>query len=151
MSEIISKLETQIKEAMKAKDQMRLDTIRMVKTAVKNKEIELIRPLTEAEFFTLMNTLAKQRKESIDQFRKGSREDLAAKEEGELKIIESFLPQALSPEELQNMVNQAILTTKASGPKDMGVVMKALKDETAGRVDGKVLSELVKSRLQNLA
>jgi uncharacterized protein YqeY len=151
MSEIITRLESQIKVAMKSKDQLRLDAIRMIKSAVKNKEIELIRELSETEFFSLINTLSKQRKDSIEQFKAANRDDLVAKEGAELAILEEFLPKALSEEELNAMVSDAIVSSKATGPKDMGLVMKALKDQTTGRVDGKVLSELVKGRLQNLA
>lgn len=151
MSSILSQLDNAIKEAMKARDTARLETVRGIKTSVKNKEIELIRPVTEVEFYGLLNTMVKQRRDSIEQFKKGGRDDLADKEAGELKIIETFLPQALSPEEVNHLISDAISASKATGPKDMGAVMKLLKDQTAGRVDGKELSELVRSRLQSLA
>ena len=151
MSSILSQLDNAIKEAMKARDTARLETVRGIKTSVKNKEIELIRPVTEVEFYGLLNTMVKQRRDSIEQFKKGGRDDLADKEAGELKIIETFLPQALSPEEVNHLISDAISAAKATGPKDMGAVMKLLKDQTAGRVDGKELSELVRSRLQSLA
>ena len=151
MSTILTMLESTIKEAMKARDAARLETVRGIKAAVKNKEIELIRPLTEVEFYGLINTLSKQRRDSIEQFKNGGRTDLADKEAIELTILETFLPQALTEEEVNNLISESILSSKATGPKDMGVVMKALKEPTAGRFDGKALSDMVKARLQSLA
>ncbi len=144
---ILEKLDQEIKEALKARDQSRLDAIRLIKASVKNKEIELIHPLSEAEFFAVLSTMAKQRHESIDQFKKGGRVDLAEKEEKELAVISSFLPQPLSDSELDHLIAEAISQTGAKSPKDMGLVMKALKEPTMGRVDGKILSERVRSKL----
>jgi uncharacterized protein len=148
---ILQKIEADMKEAMKARNQDLLDALRLIKTTVKNKEIELIRPLTETEFFATLSTMAKQRNESIEQFKKGNRPDLAAKEEKELEVISTFLPKSLSDAELDALLAKAIATTAAKGPKDMGLVMKAVKDETAGRVDGKILSEKVKTALSALS
>ena len=148
---VLEKLEQEIKEAMKAKDQARLSAVRMIKATVKNKEIELIHPLSEAEFIAVLSTMAKQRRESIAQFTQGGRTDLVATEEAELKIIESFLPQALSEAEVTNLINEAVAQSGAKGPKDMGAVMKLLKDKTAGRVDGKALSDQVRARLASLS
>lgn len=147
---ILEKLDQEIKESLKARDQVRLDTIRLIKTAVKNREIELIRPLSEAEFFAVLSTMTKQRNESIDQFKKGGRTDLVEKEEKERTIISSFLPQALSDAEIDRLIAEAISQTGAKSPKDMGLVMKALKEPTAGRADGKILSEKVKSKLGSI-
>lgn len=134
--------------AMKAKDEARLGAIRMIKTALKKHEIDSMKPLDEATEMQVMNTLIKQRRESADLFRKGGREELAAKEEAEIKLIEGYLPAAASEAEVEGAVNEAIAETGANSPKQMGAVMKAAQARLAGkRVDGKVLSELVKKRL----
>lgn len=134
--------------AMKAKDEARLGAIRMMKTALKKHEIDSMKPLDEATELQVMNTLLKQRRESAELFRKGGREELAAKEEAEIKLIEGYLPAAPSEAELESAVTQAIAETGADSPKQMGAVMKAAQAKLAGkRVDGKALSELVKKRL----
>ena len=149
-SPIMESLEAEIIKAMKARDQVRLGAVRLIKSTVKNKEIELIHPLSETEFFSVLQTMVKQRAESIEQFTKGGRTDLADKEKGELAVIQTFLPQALSDQDLATLILEAIATSGAKGPKDMGAVMKHLKDKTAGRVDGKKLADLVKNKLSNL-
>lgn len=134
--------------AMKNKDEARLGTIRMVKTALKKQEVDSMKPLTEATEMQVMNTLLKQRHESADMFRKGGREDAALKEEAEIKIIESYLPAVATDADLQEAVTAAIAETGASNAKQMGLVMKAAQSRLAGkRVDGKALSDLVKQRL----
>jgi uncharacterized protein len=134
--------------AMKAKDEARLGAIRMIKTALKKHEIDSMKPLDEATEMQLMNTLIKQRRESAELFRKGGREELAAKEEAEIKLIEGYLPAAPSEAEIEAAVTEAVAETGANSPKQMGAVMKAAQAKLAGRrVDGKVLSELVKKRL----
>jgi len=134
--------------AMKSKDEARLGAIRMVKAALKKHEIDSMKPLDEATEMQVMNTLIKQRRESADLFRKGGREELAAKEEAEIKLIEAYLPSAPSEAELEAAVMGAIAETGANSPKQMGAVMKAAQSKLAGkRVDGKVLSEMVKKRL----
>ncbi len=136
-------------EAMKAKDEARLSTVRLIKTALKKHEIDSMKPLDEATENQVMNTLLKQRRESADMFRKGGREELAAKEEAEIVLIEAYLPSAPSASELEEAVSAAIAETGATSAKQMGQVMKAAQTKLAGkRVDGKALSELVKSRLQ---
>ncbi|HBF12527.1 MAG TPA: glutamyl-tRNA amidotransferase [Deltaproteobacteria bacterium] len=144
---ILEKLDNEIKTALKAREEARLATVRLIKSQVKNKEIELIHPLSEAEFLAVLSTMVKQRRESIDQFSKAGRTDLVVKEEIELKVIESFLPQQLTDAEVDAFIAQAVAESKAAGPKDMGPVMKLLKDKTAGRVDGRVLSDKVKAKL----
>lgn len=148
MSAVLTRLDADIKEAMRARAQVRLDTLRMVKATVKNKEIDLIRPVTEPEFTSLLSTMVKQRKESIDQFTKGGRVDLADKEQGEIDIINGYLPQPLPPDELKSLVANAVKISGATGPQDMGKVMKELKEPTSGRVDGKLLADAVKAALQ---
>lgn len=135
-------------EAMKAKDQLRLGTVRMVKTALKKQEIDSMKPLDEAAEMQVMNMLIKQRREAADLFRKGGREELATKEEAELRLIESYLPAAPTAEELDLAVSGAIAETGATSAKQMGLVMKTAQAKLAGkRVDGRALSEMVKSRL----
>ncbi len=134
--------------AMKAKDEARLSALRMVKSALKKHEIDSMKPLDEASEMQIMNTLLKQRRESADLFRKGGREELAKKEEAEIQILESYLPAAASTAELDAAVSAAIAETGATSAKQMGAVMKAVQSKLAGkRVDGKVVSELVKQRL----
>ncbi|HEY3043141.1 MAG TPA: GatB/YqeY domain-containing protein, partial [Vicinamibacterales bacterium] len=129
-------------------DQLRMDAIRMVKAALQNKEFELKKKLDEAEMSRVLLTLVKQRKEAAELYQKGKREDLADKELKEIVIIEGYLPKALSQEEIIQVVEGAI---RESGPvtmKDMGKVMKAVMAKLAGQaVDGKVLSDLVRSKL----
>jgi uncharacterized protein len=134
--------------AMKSKDEARLGALRMIKTALKKQEIDSMKPLNEAAEMQVMSTLLKQRQESADMFRKGGRDELAAKEEAEIKIIESYLPSAPTTAEMEEAVSAAIAETGANSPKQMGAVMKAANAKLTGkRVDGKALSELVKSRL----
>lgn len=147
MSEILKKLEDDIKTAMKARDQARLDAVRLIKTTVKNKEIELIRPLVEQEFFAVLSSMVKQRKDSVEQYEKAGRTDLAAKETFEIGVVQGYLPQQLSADETKNLIAAAVQKTGAQGPKDMGKVMGELKPQTSGRVDGKLLADLVKQAL----
>ncbi len=143
------RLSEDLKLAMKSRDQLRMDVIRMIKAAVLNKEVELKKDLDDAEMSRVMTTLIKQRKEAADQFDKGHRTDLATKERQEISIIESYLPKAVSAEEVARQVEAVIKETGASTLKDMGQVMKAVMARLAGQtVDGKVVSDFVKSRLQ---
>ena len=120
----------------------------MVKAALKKQEIDSMKPLDEAAEMQVMNTLLKQRREAADLFRKGAREELAAKEEAEIGILESYLPAAPSADEMAAAVAAAISETNANSSKQMGLVMKAAQQRLAGkRVDGKALSELVKQKL----
>ncbi|MEO5956214.1 MAG: GatB/YqeY domain-containing protein [Nitrospiraceae bacterium] len=138
-----------LKLAMKARDQLRMDVIRMVKAAVMNKELELKKDLDDAEMSRVMTTMIKQRRESVEQFEKGNRVELAEKERQEITILESYLPQAISPEQLATIVDAAIQETGAHSLKEMGAVMKAVMVLVAGQtVDGKQISELVRAKLQ---
>jgi len=135
-------------EAMRNKDQLRLGVLRMMKTAIKNKEIEKMKPLDDGEALAVLHTLVKQRKDSIDQFRKGGREELAQKEEAEIKIIEEYLPAAASEDDIRKAIEEAIQETGASSIKDMGKVMKAALGRLAGKsADGSRVSQLVKEKL----
>jgi uncharacterized protein len=143
------RLTDDLKQAMKSRDQLRMDVIRMIKAAVLNKEVELKKDLDDAEMSRVMTTMIKQRKESVAQFEKGNRAELAAKERQEIAIIEAYLPQALSLDQLAEVVEAVIRETGATSAKDMGAVMKAVMARLAGQaVDGKQISELVRSKLQ---
>jgi uncharacterized protein YqeY len=143
------RLTEDLKHAMKSRDQLRMDVIRMIKAAVLNKEVELKKDLDDAEMSRVMTSMIKQRKESVAQFEKGNRAELAAKERQEIAIIEAYLPQALTPDQLTGVVEAVIRDTGATSPKDIGAVMKAVMAQLAGQaVDGKRVSELVRSKLQ---
>ena len=143
------RLSEDLKQAMKAKDQLRMDVIRMIKAAVLNKELELKKSLDDAEMSRVMTTLIKQRKEAVEEYQKAKRDDLAGKELKEIAIIEGYLPKALSPEEITQVVETVIRETGASTLKDMGNVMKAVMARLAGQpVDGKQVNEMVRSKLQ---
>jgi uncharacterized protein YqeY len=143
------RLTEDLKLAMKARDQLRMDVIRMIKAAVMNKELEIKKDLDDAEMSRVMTTMIKQRRESIEQFEKGQRVELADKERQEIAILESYLPQALSPEQLSAIVDSVIRDTGARSLKEMGIVMKAVMVRVAGQpVDGKQISDLVRSKLQ---
>ena len=142
------RLTEDLKLAMKSRDQLRMDVIRMIKAAILNKEVELKKDLDDAEMSRIMTTLIKQRRESVVQYEKAQREELAEKERKEIGIIEAYLPQALSPQELEHLVVSVISETGARSAKDMGAVMKAVMVRLAGQsVDGKVISDLVKTKL----
>ena len=144
----------EIKAAMKAKDKVRLNTVRSVKKVILEKESELrakgIEELTEEQEMEILTKLAKQRRDSVDQFTKAGRDDLAEKEAQELTILEEFLPAQMSEEEVAAAVDGAIAKTGASSPKDMGKVMGLLMKELKGKADGKVIQSLVKNKLGNL-
>ncbi len=146
---LLDRIQNDMVEAMKAKDEVRLGTVRMIKSALKKHEIDSMKPLDEMAELQIMNTLMKQRRESADLFRKGGREDLADKEEAEIKVIESYLPASASAAEMEAAVQAAMADTGATSPKQMGALMKAAQAKLAGkRVDGKVLSDLVRQRLK---
>jgi len=143
------RLSEDLKQAMKARDQLRMDTIRMIKAALFNKEIELKKELDEADMARVLTTLVKQRKEAAEQYQKAKRDNLAEKELKEIVIVEGYLPQALSQEELAQVIDNVIREIGTVTAKDMGKVMKAVMANLAGQaVDGKHLSDLVRSKLQ---
>jgi len=148
LSETIQK---DIVTAMKAKDEMKLSVLRMAKAAIQLKEVEKMRKLDEQESIQLLQTLVKQRKESIDQFGKGGRQDLVEKEQKELTLLEAYLPAGASQTEMEAAVTKAIAETGANSIKQMGAVVKAAKNALEGKtVDGKALSDLVRERLSKL-
>jgi uncharacterized protein YqeY len=151
---IAERLEKDIIAAMKARDRDRTTALRMVKTALKNKEIEKRAPLDEAESLQILATLIKQRRDSVDQFTKGNRPELAAKETAEIALIENYMPKAASEQELRKLVEATLAELAVSGtdlgPKDMGPAMKAVQAriQAAGlRADGRQVSEIVKAEL----
>ena len=144
----IDRISQDIANAMRAKEPVRLGALRMAKAALMNQEVQKGRPLDEAESQQVMTSLIKQRRDSIEQFRKGGRDDLADKEAAEITTLESYLPPPIDIAGLEQLVNEVVTELNASGPKDLGKVMKALMPRLAGQaVDGKVVTELVKRRL----
>lgn len=144
----IDKVSADLIAAMRNKDQVRLGTLRMAKAALMNREVERGRPLDDAESLQVMASLIKQRRDSIEQFTNGGREDLANKERAEIEVLETYLPPALDAAQLEGVVTEAIAETGATSPKDMGRVMKAVMVRLgAAPVDGKVVSDLVRRRL----
>jgi uncharacterized protein YqeY len=145
---LLEQIQKDLVDAMKAKDEPRLSTARMIKTALKKFEVDSMKPLTEASEQQILRSLVKQRTDAADMFRKGGREELAAKEEAERAMIESYLPASASPEQIDAAVESAIVETGATSAKQMGLVMKAAQAALQGKsVDGRQLSEKVKARL----
>ena len=141
------KVDQEMIRALKTKDKTRLSALRMLKSGLHNREIDLKRELGEAEFLQLVASMVKQRKDSIEQFEKGGRTDLVEKEKAELKVIEEFLPSQLSEADLDAAITEAIREVGATGIRDMGKVMKVLMPKVTGRADGKVVGDKVKARL----
>lgn len=142
------KIQKDLVDAMRAKDELRLSVLRGIKSAIQYKETEKIRALDETESIQLLQTLVKQRKESIDQFTKGNRQDLVDKESKELAILEAYLPAGASDAEMEAAIAKAISQTSATSMKQMGAVVKAARAALEGKtVDGKVLSDRVRARL----
>jgi uncharacterized protein YqeY len=136
--------------AMKAKDAPRLSALRMVKASVMNREIEKGGELSDEEMTKTLQSLVKQRRDSIEQYEKAGRQELADKESAEIEVIEAYLPQAATREEIEQAVSEAISETNASSMRDMGAVMKAAQARLSGRnADGRTVSEIVKAKLSN--
>ena len=146
----IKRIEADLKTAMLAKDTLRLSVLRMLKSALKNQEIDLKREVSEIEFLETLTKLVKQRQDSVSQFEKAGRSDMAQAEQGEIAMLQVYLPKAMDENELNSLIAETLKDLKATGPSDMGKVMAALKDATRGRVDGKVLSEKVSVLLRSL-
>jgi uncharacterized protein YqeY len=145
---LLEKIQQDLVSAMKAKDEARLSTARMIKTALKKFEVDSMKPLTEASEQQILRSLVKQRIDAAEMFRKGDREELAAKEDAERLLIEGYLPAAATPEEIDGAIESAIAETGAASAKQMGLVMKAAQTHLQGKnVDGRQLSERVKARL----
>ena len=140
-------IEAGLKKALKEHDAVRVSTLRMLLGAIKYREVEKVRPLTEEEFYGVVKTLIKQHSESIESFTKGNRQDLVDKEEKELLVLQEFVPAQMTAAELSGEVDEAVRQLEAKTPKDMGKVMKFLMEKHASRIDGKVLSDMVRQRL----
>lgn len=149
MTTLASKIETDFITAYKAKDALRLSVLRMLKTALKNQQVELKRELNDDEILDVIAKQAKQRQDAIDQFTQANRQDLADKEADELVILKEYLPEALSADELAQAIDAAIAEVGAQGMQDMGKVMQAIMQQYKGRVDGKALSGQVRQRLSS--
>ena len=151
MPTLKERIDADLKEAMRSKDELGTSVLRMLKSAVKYKEVEPgAKALDDAGVLAVISTLIKQRRDSVEQFRTGSRPDLADKEEREIGILQRYLPQQLTAAELQALVKGAVTEAGAKGPKDMGAVMKALLPKVQGRAEGKAVSEAVKAALATL-
>jgi uncharacterized protein len=145
---LLDQIQTDMVAAMRAKEEMKLNAIRMIKAALKKHEVDSMKPLDEATELQILGTLIKQRREAAEMFRKGDRAELAEKEEAELKLIESYMPAAPSDQEIEDAIAQALAETGVTSQKQMGLVMKAAQAKLAGKhVDGRALSEKVRARL----
>jgi uncharacterized protein YqeY len=145
---LLDRIQSDMVASMKAKDEMRLNAVRLIKTALKKHEVDSMKPLDETTEIQILNTLIKQRREAAEMFRTGGRTELADKEDAELKLIESYMPAAPSEAEIEAALAAALAETGVTSLKQMGVVMKATQAKLAGkRVDGKALSDKVRARL----
>ena len=147
---ITERIAEELKQAQKSGDQVKLSTLRMLKSELKYKEIEKGKTLTEEDEIQVLSTSAKKRQDSITQFKQGNRPDLVAKEESELKVVQSYLPEQLSEQDLNNLVEEAIREVEAKAKSDLGKVMKSLMPKVKGRADGKLVNQMVTSQLEKL-
>jgi len=144
----LDRINEDLKAAMKSKDSERLSTLRMVKTALKNREIEKMDAITDEEAIKVLQSLVKQRRDSVEQYNQAGRTELAEKEAAEIRFIEEYLPAALDETAVTRVVEETIAEVGASSIKEMGAVMKAVMAKLAGQtVDGKVVNQIVKSKL----
>jgi len=141
------RLVEEMKQALKSNDKLRLSTIRMIRSALKNKEIELRKKLEDEEVVKVIQVMVRKGEESVEQFQIGGRMNLVEKEKKEIEILKSFLPQPLSQEEILKIIDQSIQETQASSLKDIGKVMKSVMPKIGGKADGKLINQLVKERL----
>ncbi|MGA2193165.1 MAG: GatB/YqeY domain-containing protein [Nitrospirota bacterium] len=144
---IKERLSAELKEAMKAHDALKVSTLRLLNSSIKNKEIDTRKELDDEGVLAILSTAVKQRRESIEQYEKGGRMDLADKEKAELAIIQTYMPQQMGAEEVRALVKEAIAETGAAGAADIGKVMKALMPKVKGKADGRMVNELVKEML----
>jgi uncharacterized protein len=153
MATVRERLDADLKDAMRSKNELATSVLRMIKSAVKYKEVEpgATGPLDEAAILQVIGTLIKQRRDSIEQFKAGGRADLAEKEQAEITVLQKYLPQQLTPEELSAEVRAALSEVGAKSAKDMGAVMKNLTPKLQGRAEGRAISEEVKNQLSKLS
>ena len=152
MATLRERLDADLKDAMRSKNELTTSVLRMLKSSIKYKEVEpgATGPLDEAAIQQVIGTLIKQRRDSVEQFKNGGRPELAEKEESEIAVLQNYLPKQLTPDELGAEVQAAIASVGAKGPKDMGAVMKAVQPKVAGRAEGRAVSEAVKTALAKL-
>jgi uncharacterized protein YqeY len=148
---LTERIDSDLKDAARAQDKQRLGALRLLKSAIKYREIETGNPLDDAAVTAVVQTLIKQRRDSAAQYQAANRPELAAHENAEIKILEAYLPRQLTDDELRSLVQEAVAQTGAKGPKDMGPVMKAVQPKIAGRAEGKRVSEAVKAALAGLS
>jgi len=141
------RLVEEMKRAMKSGEKLKLSAIRMIRSALKNKEIELRKKLEDEEIIKVIQAMVRKAEESVEQFQTGGRMDLVEKEKSEIEIMKSFLPQPMSQEEILKIIDRSIQETQASSLKDLGKVMKSVMPKIGGKADGKLINQLVKERL----
>ncbi len=147
---LLQKFDDELKVAIKTSDKLKVSVLRMAKAALKNRQIEKRGELSEDEILSVISMLSKQRRESIEQFSKGGRDDLADKERHELEILQSYMPSQLTPEELDRIIIETIKESSAQGIKDIGNVMRLLMPRVKGAADGKVVNQRVKELLEKI-
>lgn len=152
MATLRERIDADLKDAMRSKNELTTSVLRMLKSSIKYKEVEpgATGPLDEPAIQQVIGTLIKQRRDSVEQFKNGGRPELAEKEESEITVLQNYLPKQLTPDELGAEVQAAIDAVGAKGPKDMGAVMKAVQPKVAGRAEGRAVSEAVKTALAKL-
>ncbi len=152
MATVRERIDADLKDAMRSKNELNLSVLRMLKSAIKYKEVEpgATGPLDEASILQVIGTLIKQRRDSVEQFKSGGRPELAEKEEAEISVLQNYLPKQLTPDELRAEVQAAISEAGAKSAKDMGAVMKVLTPKLQGRAEGRAISEEVKNQLSKL-
>lgn len=152
MATVRERIDADLKDAMRSKNELNTSVLRMLKSAIKYKEVEpgATGPLDEASILQVISTLIKQRRDSVEQFKSGGRPELAEKEEQEISVLQGYLPKQLTPDELRAEVQAAITEAGAKSAKDMGAVMKLLSPKLQGRAEGRAISEEVKNQLSKL-
>jgi uncharacterized protein YqeY len=153
MATVRERIDADLKDAMRSKNELNLSVLRMLKSAIKYKEVEpgATGPLDEASILQVIGTLIKQRRDSVEQYKTGGRPELAEKEEAEISVLQNYLPKQLTPDELRAEVQAAITQAGAKSAKDMGAVMKLVSPKLQGRAEGRAISEEVKSQLSKLS
>lgn len=146
--ELLDQLESDLAEAMKLRDEVKTTTLRLLKSAMKNYQIELGHDLTMQEALSVIQKEAKKHQDSITQYQQANREDLKKEEEAELEVIKQYLPEQMSREEIEKAVSEAIAETNAQGPADMGKVIGMVRQKTEGKADGAMIAEVAKAKLQ---
>jgi hypothetical protein len=147
---LLQKLDDDLKVALKKSDRLKVSVLRMAKAALKNRQIDKRAELSEEDILSVISTLSKQRRESIEHFSRGGREDLAEKERQELAILQSYLPEQLTPEELDRIIIEMIKESSAEGIKDMGKVMRLVMPRVKSAADGKIVNQRVKDLLERI-